>query len=149
LALAAAGPSLEVRRHDARTVFLRDVSASVRGAGAERLEKLRASLPATERSTTMEFGTADETDIAGALRRAEAACSGAGRIVLLSDGRETRGSARAEAARLRARGFVVDAFATPEVDPLDARIVRIDLGGSEAREGEGVVIRVDLDATRP
>lgn len=153
LAVAAAGPSLDRAGGPPGTAFLLDVSPSVHGAGRERLKKLQESLPRSERQIVLEFGAEpaagpEGTDIAAAMRRAEAAL-GSGRIVLLTDGRETRGSARDEAARLRARGFVVDVVALPEKDPLDARVARVDLGGSEAREGEGLLIHVEVEATRP
>jgi Mg-chelatase subunit ChlD len=90
----------------------------------------------------------DATDIARALRLAEATI-GSGRIILLSDGRETHGDARDEAARLRGRGLRVDTVAIPETTPLDACIVRVEPGSPEAREGEGLLVRVEVEASRP
>ena len=90
------------------------------------------------------------TDLAKGLRLAEAILEpgASGRVVLVSDGRETRGSARDEAERLRARGIAVDAVAIPGEAPLDARVCEVTAGSTDVREGEGLLVRVTVAATR-
>jgi Mg-chelatase subunit ChlD len=90
------------------------------------------------------------TDLARGLRLAEAlvAPGAPAKIVLLSDGRETRGSARDEATRLRTRGVAVDTVAIPSAPPRDARVVEVSLGSPEVREGEGLLVRVTVASTR-
>jgi Mg-chelatase subunit ChlD/uncharacterized membrane protein len=177
LALGAAGPCLERASGRAPVAFVLDVSPSVRGAGLDRVQALARGLRPGDEAALVTFAaearvalplgapsrilawtaprtTEEGSDLASALRLAEAtlARSGSpaeGRIVLVSDGRATRGSARDEAARLRSRGIEVDTVAIPGEAPLDARVVRVDLGAGEAREGEGLIVRVELAATRP
>lgn len=70
-----------------------------------------------------------------------------GRIVLLSDGRETSGDAVAAARSLAARGVTVDVLPVGPDAIADVRLDRVD-APETAREGESSVLRVAITASR-
>ncbi|MCX7804751.1 MAG: VWA domain-containing protein, partial [Planctomycetota bacterium] len=144
LLLALAGLQMVEERRFATVIFAVDCSRSVPEALQKRsLEYIRGALKTKmpdDRAGLIAFGghasverwpdesfvttpetirgqiRKDATDISEALRAAAAAFPSAGgkRVVLFTDGRETRGDAAAEAQRLRAAGIRID------VVPLDS-----------------------------
>ena len=89
----------------------------------------------------------DDTDIAGALQQARSllAASG-GRIVLLSDGAQTRGDALAAAQTLRAAGVSVDTLAYQTPAQPEIWLAAIDLP-STLRAGEEYTIQIVVAST--
>ena len=90
------------------------------------------------------------TDLRGGLEHAYAAL-GAGclpRVVLLSDGAETRGSALAEAARARGRGIFVDVVPMREPPPPDVAVTALEVP-PKVTVGEPFEVTARLHATRP
>jgi len=118
-------PSIEEHEKvTGRLVVLADVSPSVGAPGRARaasyLEGAASPYDLVPFGATPRPGTALapdprlETDIARALRFAEARTEGAARVVLLSDGRATRPGAEQAALGLRTKGTEIFAFAVPE-----------------------------------
>lgn len=129
LSLALAGPEIALRRAGEAVIFLVDRSASVGGEGASALPDLVASVVARGGEVgVIEFAAGaevrrwpgvgevpsggalrpEETDIGAAVDLALAlAPDGPTQVVLLSDGRATRGDALAAASRARSRGIPV------------------------------------------
>ena len=72
-----------------------------------------------------------ETDIAAALRLAgwTLGARGAGRVLLVSDGWQTRGDARTAAMELARRGIAVDTLALDGTGVIDAAVDGLDLPG--------------------
>ncbi len=90
------------------------------------------------------------SDLRAGLEHAYAAL-GAGclpRVVLLSDGAETRGSALAEAARARSRGIVVDVVPVREAPPADVAVTALEVP-AKVTVGEPFEVTARLHATRP
>jgi uncharacterized membrane protein/uncharacterized protein YegL len=86
----------------------------------------------------------EETDLAEALAFAGGPrASGAPRILLFTDGFETRGAARAQAERLAARGVVIDVARPPRPLLPDARAVSVRLP-EVVRRGEPTRIAVTV-----
>ena len=141
LVCALAGIHLVERSDKLATIFLLDVSKSVRNdqqaAGREYINKALGSKRAGDQGGVIEFGrtsnvdeapsetmqtleqgkptvAGDATDLAGALRLAKSSFpSGLGRkIVVLSDGNENVGEAETEIDGLRADGVRVDVAPT-------------------------------------
>ncbi len=115
---------LERERIEGKVLVLADVSPSV---GDRGLTRERAYLgAATGPFDLVPFGSTPlpgsaiepdprpATDIARALRLADARTEGPARVVLLSDGRATRPGAEQAALMLRAKGTEIHAFAIPE-----------------------------------
>jgi Ca-activated chloride channel family protein len=90
-----------------------------------------------------------DTDIAGALRLAGGLVpeGTTGRIVLLTDGNETRGSATDEARRLRARGIAISCHALPTGGQPEIALAGLRVPESPAA-GESFDLRVEVTATR-
>lgn len=91
-----------------------------------------------------------ETSIAAALRLARAALPpGTERkVVLITDGNETRGEAAREAARLAEDGIALSVKALERDDIRDALLTSIDFSTSHAKEGESVQLGVKIRATK-
>jgi len=91
----------------------------------------------------------DATDIERGLRRALAdlPAEHTGRVVLISDGVQTRGDALAAASLASGRGVVVDAFALERSPAPEVAVERVRVP-SVARPGEPVEVRVVTRATR-
>ncbi len=90
------------------------------------------------------------SDLRAGLEHAYAAL-GAGclpRVVLLSDGAETRGSALAEAARARSRGIRVDVAPVREAPPADVAVTALEVP-AKVTVGEPFEVTARLHATRP
>ncbi len=176
LALVAVLLDLAVVRRDDRvaTVFLVDASDSLGQPGrADAVEFVREALREQPEGTVSaialfggdarvertlaarnEFGTpevridAGQTDVAGALRLAAAVLpeDARRRVVLVSDGRATRGDAADEARRLRARGVQVDVHVIErEVGP-DAAVAAVELP-SRAFDGDEISIDVQVETS--
>lgn len=115
---------LEREKVEGSLVVLADVSPSVGDAGRARerayLEAAASPFDLVAFGATPLPGSALEpdprpsTDIARALRFADARTEGPSRVVLLSDGRATRPGAEQAALVLRAQGTELYAFAVPE-----------------------------------
>jgi Ca-activated chloride channel homolog len=80
------------------------------------------------------------TDLASALRLAVSSLPSAGqrRIVLLTDGRATRGDTLAEVARARAQGIGVDAVPVGDAELDHAAVTRVSAREARVAEGEPV-----------
>jgi Mg-chelatase subunit ChlD len=90
------------------------------------------------------------TDLRSGLEHAYAAL-GAGclpRVVVISDGVETRGSALSEAARARAQGIVVDVAPIRAAPPADVAVTALEVP-SKVTIGEPFEVTARLHATRP
>ncbi|MDQ3645564.1 MAG: VWA domain-containing protein, partial [Actinomycetota bacterium] len=170
IVLALSGLAFSLPEHRLATTFVVDVSDSVGAAGRSVAEGfVRDSLTLKPREAlagVVAFGgdarvelTLQEdpelisiasrpdpstTDIARALRLASALMPDGARrrVVLLSDGRENAGDARAEAEALEQRGIHVDVVELAASSGSDASVLSVD-GPSRARVGE----RFDLEAT--
>ncbi len=92
---------------------------------------------------------ATATDLAAALRAGAAALPAVGsrRIVLLTDGVETAGDARAAAADLQAIGVAVDVVPVSGPRPTDAVVASVSVPAT-VREGELAPVRVTVDSTQ-
>jgi Ca-activated chloride channel family protein len=135
-----------------RLVLLVDQSASLGEAGKAALYTQAAALARAQpdRVKVLYFGAntaaiedtpikADNTDIAGALRAArELAGTGGGRIVLLSDGAQTRGDALAAAQTL---GVPIDTLAYQPPARPEIWVASVDIPRT-LREGEEYAITV-------
>lgn len=134
------------------TVFVADASASISPTGwAEEMAWLRGALeelpPATVSGLVVfaggmqlispslvthstsgppgSIGTTAQTDVEQALRLALGAVPGGGRLVLLSDGLQTRGDALSVVGTARARRVVVDTVAVRAGNSRDAAVTRL------------------------
>jgi hypothetical protein len=93
----------------------------------------------------LEFGGAGGVDLESAVREAVAATPDGGRVVVVADGRQTRGEAPAAIAAARAHGVKVDVLALPEAGT-DAAVTR--LGAPEAvHAGDPVPVEVNVRST--
>jgi Mg-chelatase subunit ChlD len=121
-------------------VFARDASVEVpvrEGSLGGRLDRI-ASVVRT-----------DATDIAGALRLASGLVPDGttGRIILLSDGNESRGDALDEARRLRARGISVSTVTLATGGRPEVAVTSLRVPEAPAR-GETFDVRVEVASTR-
>lgn len=166
LVLGLLGLSLSRPADDVATVFLVDQSDSLGEQGRrDALDWVRDALnerPGDASSAVVLFGgdsrvevplgsddlgtprvvvDATQTDLAGGLRLAGAVLpsNSRRRIVLVSDGRPTRGDALVEAQTLAERGVQVDVHTVSGSDGPDAAVSSVD-APNVAREGEEVKI---------
>ena len=173
LVLALAGLTVTRRLDRQAIVFVLDGSASTAGARDAAEAAVRSALdrkrdgdrvgvvqaaagarveePPAERPLFTRLAVAlpdDASDLAAGLRLAGALLpSGyAGRVVLLSDGRQTVGDAVAAARELSARGVRVDVMPLGGAAPADLRVETVDLP-ERARRGESSVLTVRANAT--
>jgi len=161
-------------RHRVATVFLVDASDSigpggradavdwVRGALAEQPDgalagvalfggDARLELTVQERATLVTPAVqvdAGATDLAGALRLAGAVlpADARRRVVIVSDGRATRGDAVAEARRLGGEGVQVDTHLVARAGGADAALSDVT-APTVAREGEELTFSATVDTT--
>ncbi|HEV8637397.1 MAG TPA: VWA domain-containing protein, partial [Chloroflexota bacterium] len=172
LVLALAGPTVTRRLDRQAIVFVVDGSASTAGARDAAEGGVRAALegkrgddragvvqaaagarveePPSERPLFTRLAASlptDASDLAAGLRLAGALLpSGyAGRVVLLSDGRQTVGDAVAAARELAARGVRVDVLPLGGSAQPDLRIEALELP-ERARRGETSVLTVRAHA---
>lgn len=91
----------------------------------------------------------DATDVGAGIRRALAdlPADHTGRVVLISDGVETRGDALAAASLAAGRGVIVDVLAIDREPEPEVAVQRVRVPGT-ARPGEPVEIRVVTQATQ-
>ncbi|GAB4214808.1 MAG: VWA domain-containing protein [Roseiflexaceae bacterium] len=102
--------------------------------------------PGTDGQTPQELRT-DATDIAAALRAAgELIGTANGRVLLLSDGGQTRGDALAEARVLQARGIAVDTYAYNPPGQADVWVTRVEAPRT-LRQGEDYSVGVTIGST--
>jgi Mg-chelatase subunit ChlD len=169
-------PSITLRSDRVATVFLLDGSASLGNGGRTdaaawvrealagrpdeasagvvvfggdaRIEQSVRSDPSFDRPTVVV--DRDATDVAAALRLAGAVLPSDARrrVVVLSDGRATKGDAAAEAAELRRRGIRVDTVTVGARTGPDAAVASVEVPG-RVRVGEAVPVDVAIDATVP
>lgn len=170
--LAIAGLEMHTLVHDQAVAFLLDASRSTLGLGPEIEEWTRQALRhrrPTDEAAVIVFGSeamidmpstdspswnriesitgADHTDIESALRLAAAILppTKRRRVVLISDGRETTGDARAAAASLKASGIRVDVIGVDPVKGNDVLVDRLD-APSHVHEGEHYDIGIRLQS---
>ncbi len=171
LALALAGFRLQRPTDHLATVFLLDESASVspdarRQAAAFLAQAVRAAQPgdryavaAFGRAPIVAAGWSADADVSAlrvttdrtATNIAEAVDVGlamlpddrAGRIIILSDGRETRGDAAGMAGLVRWRGASVDVVPLTAAGGVDAAVAAVDVPGI-VEPGAPVPVRVEL-----
>ncbi len=174
LVLALTQPILIMGSSQRSVLFLLDRSASVTSearaaqeayviaaldaAGAEdtaaiavfgkelRLDTALSSNPAFDEVRTIVDSSS--TDLAAALHGAAAVLptEGSRRIVVLTDGVETTGNARAAAAAVADEGVAVDIVRLDTGRASDALVTRVD-APVVVREGESVPVRVSVQAT--
>jgi Mg-chelatase subunit ChlD len=174
LVLALTQPSLIMGSSQRSVLFLLDRSASVtsearaaqeayviaalEAASAEdtaaiavfgkelRLDTALSSNPAFDEVRTIVDSSS--TDLAAALHGAAAVLptEGSRRIVVLTDGVETTGNARAAAAAVADEGVAVDIVRLDTGRASDALVTRVD-APVVVREGESVPVRVSVRAT--
>ncbi|MGM9922547.1 MAG: VWA domain-containing protein [Bhargavaea sp.] len=168
LIFAAASPYLLMRAEEERLFFLVDRSASMEGTEEEVSAFLEEAVSqGQDRNVTvlsfageawndpLESGSPDitrhtgETDLEGALRYASAAAAGSpARIVVLSDGRETRGDALEYIRSQLPQDVTVDAavFAAPDSEDVSVSSFTVPTTG---RKGESQQLDVTVRATAP
>ncbi|KZE38300.1 hypothetical protein AV656_05110 [Bhargavaea cecembensis] len=166
LIFAAASPYLLMRAEEERLIFLVDRSASMEGTEDEISDFLSGAIShrpdrdvtvlsfAGEVSNDLPEGAgadiglnAGETDLEGALRYAAAAAGGSpARIVVLSDGRETRGDALGYIRSQLPAGVTVDAAVMAAPDSEDASVSSFTVPSS-GRKGESQQLEVTVGAT--
>ncbi|HEX2034478.1 MAG TPA: VWA domain-containing protein [Chloroflexota bacterium] len=123
-----------------------DVAGVVATAGGASVEELPVAQPLFRRlAATLPAGA---SDLAAGLRLAGAILPRdyTGRVVLVSDGRQTRGDAAATARELAARGITVDVLPLGAATP-DVRLEAVDLS-EMAYEGETTTLTARLSAER-
>jgi Ca-activated chloride channel homolog len=86
-----------------------------------------------------------EVDIEAAVREAVAATPGGGRVVVLADGRQTRGEAEAAVATARAHGVSVDVVPLPERGR-DAAVTRVQVPEA-LHAGDPLLLGVNVRST--
>ncbi|MGH2820817.1 MAG: VWA domain-containing protein, partial [Actinomycetota bacterium] len=176
LVLALSGIALALPARRLATVFVVDASDSMSPAAAERAEEFvrraLAGKPADAQAGVVVFGNearvelsvqqdpelvelatrpdATRTDISRALRLAAALMPEGTkkRVVLLSDGRENSGDARAETDALERAGLRLDAVSLSGGAGPDAAVLEVETP-SRARIGERLEIEVNLFANSP
>jgi Mg-chelatase subunit ChlD len=171
--LALSGLALALPARRLATVFVIDLSESVSPAARAKGEEFmrsalesrppgaaagivafggdaRVELSVQEAPELIEVGSrpdATRTDVARALRLAGALLpeSSRKRIVLLSDGRENSGDARAETAALTEAGVEVDTVSLSGGGGADAAVLRVS-APAHARVGEKLDVEVSVAA---
>ncbi len=171
LALSMAGLEIRGGEEPMSVMFLLDRSDSMAGASSfDRLNTSAIGARAGDRAGVIVFGAnavlerrlaaarpigeiasdvgGSATNIEAALRLARASLAGDGtrRIVLISDGRETTGSARAEAARAASDGISIDVVDSEGSAPATRRprIARVSAPAS-VRAGEPFLVLAEVD----
>jgi uncharacterized membrane protein len=156
VAIAIAGPRLQTETRETSVIFVRDVSASISRGASESAAKLLSETD-KKRSAEVDFsseprvvrpfgssaaGVKDKfddraSDIGAALEFSAALLpsESAGRIVLLSDGRNTGGDPLAIAAGVAEKGIELDVVPTAVPEDDEIAVDRIDLP-ADVREGE-------------
>jgi Ca-activated chloride channel homolog len=130
---------------DAGKLALRDQAALIARTQSGQVQTIyfggnTQAMPPADQTRDASASTAtlraDNTDIAGALQQAQALISaGGGRVVLLSDGAQTRGDALTQAQILGATGVHVDTLAYQSPDQPEIWLAGIDIPQT-LREGE-------------
>lgn len=168
LSVALAQPVKVSKENAPAVVFLADLSDSIsreirdrmqarirelwdaRGAAATFLvgfgqEPFLVARPENRRIRLPRAPESGATDIAGALRFAYGLFppDHDRRVVILSDGEETRGDLRAEAARARQFGISVFAFPLTPLSSTDVRVERV-VAPPSVREGEQFEVEVQI-----
>lgn len=137
--------------------LLRRQAATIAGAYPDRARILyfggdvvAAEVGADERDAAPQPSvSADSTDIAGALRLARSLIgTRAGRIVLLSDGVQTRGDALAEAGMLARARIPVDSVVYQPADRPELWVARVEAPRT-LREGETYETTIVIGSSRP
>lgn len=173
LVAALVVPAVHRDARGVATVFVVDVSDSVGARGAPGVEWVRQALAERpddtragvvvfgadariERSVTDDLTLGDPsvvvdrsgTDVAAALRLAAAISPSDARrrIVVVSDGRATRGDAATEVERLRDQGIVVEVHTIGRSTDVDAAVTGIDTPGG-VRLGDEVTLTADVFAS--
>ncbi|EMR05260.1 putative membrane protein [Bhargavaea cecembensis DSE10] len=162
LIIAAASPYLLMRAGEERVFFLVDRSASMEGSEEETSAFLSGAIGRhPDRDVTVlsfagevsndlpESGSAGETDLESALRYAGAAAAGhPARIVVLSDGRETKGDALGYVRSQLPAGVTVDAavVAAPAAEDVSVSSFTVPTTG---RKGESQQLEVTIRSTAP
>lgn len=173
LVLAIAGTALSLPGGKSGVFFLADASASVSGAKARIEQYLRGALtakPGSVQAGVIAFGRdamvetplsdapaftglqtmpdTGFTDMGQALTLGGALLPDAGRLVLLSDGRQNLGSALEAASLLAARGITVDvARVAGQSAAVDAQVSEVKVPAT-LYEGETFDVRVRVDASQ-
>ncbi len=93
----------------------------------------------------LEFGGPRGVDLESAVREAVAATPGGGRVVVLANGRQTRGEAEAATPTARARGVKVDVVALPEAGA-DAALTRLQVPEA-VHAGDPLPVEVNVRST--
>ncbi|MEO0514805.1 MAG: VWA domain-containing protein [Planctomycetota bacterium] len=175
IVLAMCEPRLVLPERAGTVVVVADRSASMPGdAAARQLEMialLHASMSSSDRLAVVSFGErvsmeqepsveavsqfaqavgGDASDLSGALRRALALIpgDGAGRVLVLSDGRFTGRDPRAEAAQAAARGVPIDYREIARPTTRDLAVTHIDAPGS-VQPGESFMMTGWAQASTP
>ncbi len=139
IGFAITGPACTAERAD-DVVVVRDRSESVDPAAVrDRVAPMDAQ-EVVDTDTT-------RTDLAAAIERAAGAADAGGRVVVVSDGRETHGHATAAARRAAIQGVRVDTIAVGGPRRPDARLVHVRPSQSRVHEGASVAIRAVASAT--
>ena len=100
--------------------------------------------PSNSTDTTLK---SDNTDLAGALQAAQGLIgTGGGRVVLVSDGQQTRGDALAEARALKTNGIRVDTLAQIPPQQPDIWVSNLEVP-STLRQGEEYAAQVVVGST--
>ncbi|MDQ7820123.1 MAG: VWA domain-containing protein [Armatimonadota bacterium] len=175
LALAAAHPAVRRPGGDLTVVFAVDVSDSVRAAQRQAAERFVRDASALRRpgdriglvvfgadAVVEEVPSADPllafvsrppghaTDLAAAIRAALGVLppEGSRRVVILSDGRPTRGDLAGALALARAAGVEVSAVSLDAPPPAEVLVDAVT-APTEVRVGERFDVAVALEATAP
>jgi Ca-activated chloride channel homolog len=175
VALALAEPSLQRRRAEVSVVALLDVSTSVADADLARAESLLgrlqqesrrrgsgarvqvarfAAVPVSPGPGRLPRPAGEESDLALALGwgLAQLPTDRVGRVLLVSDGRPTRGDLFAEVERARARGVRVFAHPLPDLpgqgQPPDVALASLT-GPTTIRPGESFDLEARIVSNRP
>jgi uncharacterized membrane protein len=134
---------------EGRAVLRERAVALARGhAGSSQIIFFSGDIAAADETAAAPALRAEQTDIAGALRAARGITSGGGRVVLLSDGVETRGDALAEARALAAAGVPVDTVTYTPQDRPEVWVTAVEAPAT-LREGETFTAEVVIRSTGP
>ena len=176
IVLAMSGLALSLPERTLATIFVVDVSDSVGASGRATAESFvqnaLSSKPKDALAGVVVFGgdarveltvqedpelisiasrpDPSQSDLARALRLAAALMPDGARrrVVLLSDGRENTGDARAEAISLETQGLSVDSVAVAGGSGPDAAVLRVD-APSRVRVGESFPVEATVSSNTP